>query len=463
MSDSPIDVGSDRQLFLDDLFFDTRENVELSMHRPTIKEPMFSRDRPWESRSLDTPSIVKDGDLYRMWYRADEGGRDKQGEDTAWVCYAESRDCVSWEKPSLGICDFQGSTDNNIVFPADGIDGSRVKNPSVIIDPNASPDERYKMVARTQHQKPTVMVAYVSPDGLAWRPVETNPILTEGPFDSHNVVVWDDATGKFVMYLRGIDKGHAGPFIGGLRAIRRSESEDFRHWSDPEMVVTRDDDDPEDYHFYTNAAVKYHRAARAFFMFPMTLYEERKYPRAPFDGISDVVFALSRDGVDWKRPFREPFVPPGLDERNWVDRNPMMGDGIVETGPDELSMVVQVLHKEPESGFRRATIRTDGFVSVDGPYAGWGEFTTPPLVFTGSELEMNYSTSGGGSIFVELQDGDGTAVPGFALDDCVEVFGDKIEGAIAWNGGPDLPGLAGSPVRMRVRMRDAELYAFRFK
>jgi hypothetical protein len=338
-----------------------------------------------------------------------------------------------------------------------------VKNPSVIIDHNAAADERYKMVTRTIEHQPEVMVAYVSPDGFDWRPVETNPILTDGPFDSHNVVVWDDASGKFVMFLRGIDKEHAGPFIGGLRSIRRSESEDFRHWSDPTTVVARDDDDPEDYHFYTNAAVKYHRAARAFFMFPMTLYEERKYPTAPFDGLSDVVFALSRDGVEWKRPFRQPFVPPGLDERNWVDRNPMMGQGVVETGPDELSMVLQVLHKDPESGFMRATIRTDGFVSADGPYAGWGEFTTPPITFAGSELEMNYSTSGGGSIFVELQDEGGHALPGFMMEESRVIFGDKIDGAVAWRGEPNLASLAGRPVRMRVRMRDAELYAFRFR
>ena len=176
-----------------------------------------------------------------------------------------------------------------------------------------------------------------------------------------------------------------------------------------------------------------------------------------------MIFASSRDGVSWQRLFREPFIGPGLDERNWCDRNPMMGAGIVETGPDELSMVFQELHKSEESRFRRCTLRLDGFVSVSAPYSGWSEFVTPPLTFDGSALEFNYSTSGGGSIYVKLQDENGLSIPGFALDDCSDVFGDLTGGDVTWKDSPDLGSLAGRPIRMRVRMRDAELYAFRFR
>ena len=319
------------------------------------------------------------------------------------------------------------------------------------------------MVARTIGVKPTTICGFVSSDGFVWRSIETNPILTDGPFDSHNIVVRDDNISRYVMYLRGTDKSTSGPFQGGLRAIRRSESKDFRTWSPAELVLTADEDDPADFHLYTNAAVKYHRAAQAYLMFPMTLYDERHYPTAPFHGLSDVIFASSRDGVSWKRQFREPFISPGLDERNWCDRNPMMGAGIVETGPDELSMVFQELHKAEESRFRRCTLRLDGFVSASAPYSGWSEFITPPMTFAGSTLELNYSTSGGGSIYIELQDETGTPVPGFTLDDCSEVFGDLTAGDVAWKGDPDMEALAGRPAKMRVRMRDADLYAFRFR
>ena len=93
------------------------------------------------------------------------------------------------------------------------------------------------------------------------------------------------------------------------------------------MVLAADQDDPVDLHLYTNAAVKYHRAARAYLMFPMTLYQERQYPTARFSGLSDVVFAVSRDGVKWDRPFRQPFISPGLDERKLGGPEPHDGRG----------------------------------------------------------------------------------------------------------------------------------------
>ena len=465
-----INIGNHNQLFIDDLFFEKQENIELSIHQPYLEEKILIRDQPWESRSLDTPCILKDGDLYKMWYRADEGSRDKNSEDKSWVCYAESLDCISWNKPKLGICEWQGSTDNNIVFPASGIDGVRVKNPSVIIDPNAAKSEKYKMIARTipldgsdvDHQTPTHLVAYVSDDGLNWKPVESNPILKDGPFDTHNVLVWDDESGKYVVYIRGVDKSIPGPFKGGVRAVRRSESVDFLTWSMPELVLSPDKDDPENLQFYTNAAFKYQNAARTFLMFPMTFYQDRKYPNAPFTGLSDVVFALSRDGINWKRPFRQPFVPPGLDERNWVDRNPMMGHGIVDTGPETISMILQDLHKDKENGFRKCTIRKDGFISVDGPYNGWGEFTTPPLIFSGQQLELNYSTGAGGSIFVELQNESGQPIKNFALENCKEIFGDKIRAPVSWSNGINLNQIGDSRVKIRIRFRDASIFAFRF-
>jgi hypothetical protein len=459
---APIDVGNRRQLFLDDLWFDPHSGVELVMQTPRLEEVVIVRDRPWEGLGLDTPCLLKDGGRYRLWYRADEGSRAKDHEDVSWICYAESNDCIHWDKPNLGLYEHGGSRSNNIVYPTAGIGGVHAKNPSVIIDPNARADERYKMIARTWGGSTTELVGYLSADGLSWRPVETNPILTEGPFDSHNIVIWDDDARVFVAYVRGVDLSNKGPFKGGLRAVRRSVSRDFRHWSRPELVLTRDKDDPPDLHFYTNAAVKYARAARAYMMFPMTLYATRKYPTAPFDGLSDVVFAVSRNGIRWQRPFRRPFLSPGLDERNWIDRNPMVGSGIVETSSTEISMIAQELLRSDQCRYRRVTLRTDGFVSVRGPYTGWGEFTTPALRFSGGELELNYRTSGGGSIYVELQDASRRPVQGFAFADCAEIFGDKIAGTVGWRSGKRVGSLADKPVRMRVKMRDAEIFAFRF-
>ena len=452
----PLDVGSRRQLLLDDAWFDHSDNVELSLHQPTPAETVIQCDRPWEGKSLHYTTVVDDGGTFRMWYRVALGDpRVDSGDDTVLTCYAESRDGIVWEKPSLGRYEFEGSKDNNILGPPEDF-----TNISVLLDPNqeAGSGTRYKMISRVDG-----ISGFASPDGIRWAPVATNPLLSNGPFDSHNILLWDDERERYVIYLRGVDPSVPGPFKGGRRAIRRSESSDFLHWTEPKLVFTADEQDPPDFHLYTNAAVKYSRAASAFFMFPMILYTDRSYPGTPYPGLSDVRFAYSRDGLQWERNYREPFLTPGPDERNWLDRNPIVGQGVIRTGPGELSLYYSDLYRERESRIRRCTLRADGFVSVDGPYEGWGEFTTRPLLFQGKELELNYKTSGGGSIQVEIQDAEGGKLEGFQLEDCAPMVGDRIDGVVQWKSNPDLAGLSGKPVRLRVRLRDASIYAFRFR
>ena len=63
---------------------------------------------------------------------------------------------------------------------------------------------------------------------------------------------------------------------------------------------------------------------------------------------------------------------------------------------------------------------------------------------------------------MELQDEDGDPLEGLSLEDCPPLVGDKIDGTVKWKGGTDLSRHSGKPVRLRVRIRDANLYAFRF-
>ena len=69
-----IDVGTQRQLFLDKLFFDTQDGIELVAHEPERREVSVESDRSWESGGVHYSSVVQDGDRFRMWYRADTGG-----------------------------------------------------------------------------------------------------------------------------------------------------------------------------------------------------------------------------------------------------------------------------------------------------------------------------------------------------------------------------------------------------
>lgn len=64
---------------------------------------------------------------------------------------------------------------------------------------------------------------------------------------------------------------------------------------------------------------------------------------------------------------------------------------------------------------------------------------------------------------MEIQDAEGKPVPGFALADCPEIFGDEIERVVPWKDGADLASLRGAPVRLRFVLKDADLYSIRFR
>ena len=105
---------------------------------------------------------------------------------------------------------------------------------------------------------------------------------------------------------------------------------------------------------------------------------------------------------------------------------------------------------------QRYTLRLDGFVSARANRQG-GDLLTRPPAFHGTQLELNCSTSAAGSIRVEVQDEAGAPVAGFALADCLEIFGDTLARVVTWKRGADLSRLAGKPVRLRFEFKDADL------
>ncbi|MFM2004309.1 MAG: hypothetical protein RI963_3735, partial [Planctomycetota bacterium] len=74
----------------------------------------------------------------------------------------------------------------------------------------------------------------------------------------------------------------------------------------------------------------------------------------------------------------------------------------------------------------------------------------------------NLSSSAAGGVFVELQDASGKPIPGFTLDDCIELNTDDLDRVVAWKNGSDVGTLAGKSIRIRFRIKDADLFSFQF-
>ena len=453
---TPVDIGSRLQLLVSPDLIESMKGVTLKLHPPVPREVVFRFDAPWEGPESAYVAMLKtpDGE-FRMYYRA---GGETTREFTA---LATSKDGIHFERPELGLMDFNGSTRNNLFFKADRKSYGESHNFTPFLDTNpvAKPGEKWKAVALgwsylPNGDKARALNALVSPDGVNWKLVQEKPVITAGSFDSQNVAFWDPNRKKYACYFRASRNG--------VRAINVAWSDDFRKWTDPVMCEYPGEHE----HFYTNAIEPYFREPSLYIGFPMRFVPERTsvgVEGRKTDGLSDGVFMSSRDGVNWDRTFMEAFIRPGLDALNWgsAHGNNTPAWGLLQTGPDEMS-IYWAEHYLETPLVRRGTLRLDGFASVNAPYAG-GEFTTKPLVFSGKELVLNVSTSAIGSVQVEVQSAEGQPVKGFELASCPPIWGDEIERPVRWNGAGDLSALSGKPVRLRFVMKDADLYAFRVK
>ncbi len=449
-----IDIGSRLELFVDDLLVDSLENIDYRLHHP------HAAPLPESPLIGSYATVIKDGDLYRGYYRdvapGYTGPSDYSGHPGEITCYAESRDGHEWAFPSLGLYEVDGTTENNVIL-AGMPPFSHNFSPFLDTRPGVDPGERFKALAghpgRQRDERAEGLHAFYSADGIVWEKAGEEAVIPYDPawhhaFDSQNVAFWSEAEQQYVCYFRTWETPH-----GRLRTISRVTSPDFRNWGEP---VAMDPNVPGE-HLYTSQTHPYFRAPHLYVALPTRYIAGRvgaEETRAML-GSTDILFMASRAGsTSYDRLFTEGFIWPGLDPERWGNRSNYVALNVVPTGEAEMSIY------HARSGHRYA-LRTDGFVSVRAG-ADEGELITRPVRFEGAALVVNYSTSAAGNLRVELQEADGTPIPGFRLEDCAVAIGDTIEGVIAWQDNPDLQAYAGAPVRLRFVMTECDLYSFRF-
>ncbi len=110
-----IGLKNHRELFVDNYLIDKLSNASLRLHKPRNEGSVMKFDKPWEGGFSGYCTIIKDGDLYRAYYR----GRPLAGADGSEIestCYAESKDGIHWTKPDLGINKIAGTSSNNTIL-----------------------------------------------------------------------------------------------------------------------------------------------------------------------------------------------------------------------------------------------------------------------------------------------------------------------------------------------------------
>lgn len=516
-----IDVGARRQVFIDGRFIGSAAGVSLVVH-----PPMKTRGATLDATHPDKTMISRNGTvlfadgIYHMWYAAFERARERwpEGEEPSELekfslddqfCYAWSEDGINWHKPDMGVPPpYDGAEPNGCpVYDENDQPMTLIRVGMVFLDPNALPTERFRFVHREIRRttgRPDSLEIFSSPDGRVWRRTHRDVLsYADKPhhLDSPNVAFWDGDLGQYVAYVRRNIHGN----IAQGRTVARAATTDLAHFpgvdvspivlkwdaTDPTSLVLPEGRELSMVDFYNSSAVKYEWADAAYYLFPSAYYHYHEEVQREFAGEEptnagpvDIRFAASRDGLIWHRFDRRAFVDLGLrDEFDamllYMFRGVVPGANETEmfmyyTGSDRThgwdrnvrnKRILTAAGLEPkiETSFvSRLVLRRDGFISVRSEYDG-GQFTTPPLRFTGDRLRLNLDTSATGEVRVEIQDEQGVPLEGFTLPDCDRIHtANEINRVVTWRGSAALDALQGRTVRLRFIMRDADLYAFQF-
>ena len=193
---TPIDLNNRREPFVDDHVLDSLDGCRLQLHHPTPAGTVLAYDEPWERGENGSASffttVFQDGDLYRMYYRA----------NLEYVCYAESADGIHWVKPELGLVEVEGSSQNNIILD----NCQNAFCPFLDVKPGVPSEQRYKAnMERDSHSgvpSEKGLNFYESSDGTRFRIVADAPVIPwtiPNHFDSQNVMFWSDVESQYVF------------------------------------------------------------------------------------------------------------------------------------------------------------------------------------------------------------------------------------------------------------------------
>lgn len=444
-----VSLGSRRELFVDDFLIDSQTGcAELRLHHPQPREIVWQREKPWENAVCAFFTAMQVEDKIRLTYSARP---DDQTIPQA-VAIAESTDGIHFSRPVVGEeLEFWDAKETNIVL----LNGKAGHNFAPFRDQNpaAPADQRYKAIA--YHPACRALAAYGSADGLHWRMLQPAPIITKGAFDSQNIAFWDELRGCYVCYYRACEaRGDRRAVLG----IMTCTSTDFLTWSEAEFLEY---DDARQENLYINCIRPYARAPHLYIGTPARFVHYRtKLPGRVPPGISDAILMTSRDGRRFHR-WEEAFLRPGQDPEVWTDRNNFPAWGMIQTSPGELSMYWTEHYRHDSLRLRRGVLRTDGFASLHAG-AGLGEILTRPMLMSGKALEVNVATSAIGAVRIGICDESGAPFAGFSLEESEVLFGNELAHRVRWNGRGDVSSLAGRPLRLRIRLHDADLFSFCF-
>jgi len=453
-----LDAGMQRQRFLllDKRIIERTGNAKLAVGRVKKDErnPLFAEEKPWEPRFDNLYANVmydRAEGLYKCWYSPfiiDEsttntpekdrvnGGKFKyQGQHTGrrremGICYAVSRDGIHWKKPNLGIVEFDGNKENNLVVR--GPHGAGVFKD--MHDPD--PKRRYKMFFKGR----IISVAF-SPDGLHWaEPVECPEANVRG--DTHNNAFWAPTLGQYV----GITRTWAKP---RGRQVARTSSKDFIKWTGAEVVLEGLEN-----HLQTYAMPVFYYAG-VYIGLPAIYNSDLDRTHTEL--------TWSADTINWHRiDPGKPLIPnsPAKGQYDW-------GCAYTAAYPVFLEDEIRLYYggsDDKHFGWRKgafclATLRPDGFAGYEQVSVGAPALVvTKPLACPGRALALSADVDKGGSVAINLLDAAGKKIA-----QARPLRRTVTDAPVKWLDESATKNLKGRTVRLEFELNNAKIYSFSFQ
>ena len=452
------------------------------------KNPVLVSDKAWEL-TIAYCSVHRDSATghYQLWYQA-------------WgkLCYATSEDGIHWGKPELELHDYEGEGPTNILLDIGFGAG-------VLFDPrDPDPSRRYKFAywdsGKLGGFEHLGLVVAFSPDGIHWRKHPEAPVLKgshghyiQPPFSGDSWIetgelggpplstsdvtdpIWDPARDTFAIYSKTWLDGPDGT-MHWKRAVVRTESNDFVHWSKPRLVIAPDELDgwSGDERELSRTAGGGGSDGKQLHSGPAFYYNGRYFSLLQVldsgaSGNMPIELALSHDGYQWERPFRKIMFLPPLEDKTRFDASIIWSNATPVFLRDQFRFYYGAYSNEWNidddrkqiSGIGLATMPRDRFAGIR-PLSRIGQITLRALDLSGvSSLTLNADASQG-SIWVELLDQDGYRLRRWSRAEAKVIRGDDLRHPVGWKD-RSLSDLPPGRYRLRIHLDNAQVFAVSLK
>ena len=396
-------------------------------------------------------TVIKVKETYRMWYTGHDGKKRQ-------VCYAESRDGLAWEKPKLGLVEYNGSRANNLVL----LDGDRSAHAAIALvlhDPDdPDPSRRYKMLREDAVAGVSWKIfAAVSADGLRWKSLAGGQPVNASQWEPSGLVRFNGA-----YYINAHSNAIRHPLPGAhKRTMQTFVSYDFENWTKAAHLSFRRDNvpprPPTDFEGHRGPQV--HLGASLWRRGNVVLGFYGMYDNPTNDrrtSVCDIGLIVSNNAVNFREPIPDFKIVPSFEEPDRAEPRLTQGQAFENIGDRTIFYygIWTEVNRNGPTGVRIATWPRDrlGFYSPGLDIAD-AHCISSPLSPVNAEARVYVNASGLGPdtrLQVELLDEQFRPLAGYTAAECAPFAAESgFRLPVTWKGRQTLAGLK-RPLRVRV-------------